>query len=150
MRKALGLLLIFALTGCADGTGTGNPKTDTASDSPLTTSSGMVANATCGKISDCHTISSSTCIQQALPLTGFAPKLGITDQPEPSLGLILDQEVKGERTPHTSALQPCLDEIRALICNDQKVKDAYDVSAPTPLSGAPELLGASCAGLFSP
>lgn len=146
--KMLFVLASFVgvLSGCIfEGTGTGNPMTSpmTGSNPPSASPPGnatavdLIAGQLCLSAVRCHADwTLGACMTAIYPLTGFAEKLGVTIEPEPTLKEIGALELAGRLTADGPALKNCLDGIKDFDCRDATPQDT-----PANLAG---WLGSSC------
>ena len=141
------LFVLFAVLGCGQGTGTGNPA---HLGSGLNTVSGAILQATCKKLEVCHAVNREDCLEAVNVHTGFGPGFGLKMTPAPSGAEIQNLEASGQIKPSINEALNCFNNLEALSCSSAEVQSAYDANAADPYAGTPGLLPAECTGIFGP
>jgi hypothetical protein len=154
------LILLMALTGCALGTGTGNPFNPSSAMNPgsgngdpqsgaSTITSNIFVNV-CKMIEKCNPgMTDQICGEGIHNLTSFGPKLGMLMNPWPTVEQIVYLDFTHQIFPDAVAGDKCVAQMLKLQCTDPVLQNAYVASAPVPFAGASEILDPVCAGVFA-
>lgn len=141
----LSFLFLILTSACTrGGTGTGNPNhLSLGSD---INSVVQLGNVVCKKIESCHGV--TECWDGISAMTEFSAKLGVSENPAPTLIQLIIDEYDGIRKIDAEAASDCEAEVQALDCSDSAVVEAYDSNLANPFAKAAEVLGPSCLGFF--
>ncbi len=140
-------VLIF-FTGCGplEGTGTGNPRKNYSSGSSPGYS---IFLSVCAKIVACHGEARlDFCKAGIANLHTFGTKLGLQDDPSPSVSEIFYMLNMRTRPIDDKVVTQCLVETDNLKCDQPGVVSSYDSETENPYATAADLLPASCTGVF--
>jgi hypothetical protein len=154
------LSLIFTLTVCAcgplAGTGTGNPisTSNGSNGSPnqggVGTVSGNIVSHVCQMLEKCNPgMTDAVCGSGIMNLTSFAPKLGVSAAPAPTLYDIVTEEFSHQLIADPVAGDKCVAQMLKLECSDPVMQNSYVSGAAVPFGGTPDILDPVCAGVFT-
>jgi hypothetical protein len=159
MMKHSLFLFVFALWGCALGTGTGNPFSTSGAGDPASgggnqtgagSVSGYVFVQVCKAVERCNPgMTDQDCGTGIMNLTGFAPKLGLTTSPPPTVEQIVTMEFSHQLIADPVAGDKCVAQMLKLQCSDPVMQNAYVPGAEVPFAGTPDILDPVCAGVFA-
>lgn len=151
--KSLILMFLLILIGCGIETGnphvsSGNPNDNQES---LNSEVSLITSRACKKISECYSVTESSCINGIPSQNNFDLPLGISDNIYSNLTEIINAETSGAITPDYSSADQCKVDIDNSLCSDQRVIDAFSNSAPTNFSNVYKILpssSGSCIDVF--
>lgn len=157
MRAILLLILLFQLTGCLDGTDTGNPGQTSGDNltSPINNDGGgklpplsSFVDAICTKLSSCEGSTIINCDADVYAQTNIDNEIGLTPGDFTDLNEVEDGIKTSTITLNTTARDQCILDINSLTCGNPAVTAAYDDMASNPFEGVAAMLPVSCQSLF--
>jgi len=151
-------LLIVLVVGCAKGTGTGNPYSDSTPASgttplpvPANSVSGDVFINVCMNIQRCHPeVTADVCDSAIENMTTFGAKLGLGLTSTTTVAIIIAGEADGSLAANMNPGLACVSALSALSCSDPSMAAAYDSTSVTPFVNAPNILDPVCEQVFGP